>query len=164
MNWREDPQIMAEIQQRGVRGRLIRSAVLWTPLFLAAAVGLLYFFVDTAFLDGAHGGTWVLVVVLAVLATLFGFQSVQSLMDLRAKPVEQAGWVTRRWSRSDSIVMRSHYIRIGKRILRGDTDLLANIKQDDWVEVKFYPHSAVIVWVEKAEPPEGEVLPGGERD
>ena len=35
MNWREDPQIAAEIQQRGVRSRLIRSAVLWTPLFLA---------------------------------------------------------------------------------------------------------------------------------
>ena len=67
--------------------------------------------------------------------------------------------MTRRWSRSDSLVMRSHYLRLGKRILRGDVDLLANIKEDDWVEVTFYSHSAVIVWVEKAVPPEGEEPP-----
>lgn len=159
MNWREDPQIMAEIQQRGVRGRLIRSALLWTPLFLAALTGAVWFFVDTVFLGGDHGGTWVLVVVLIILATLFGFQSIQSLLDLRSTPIEESGWVTRRWSRSDSLIMRSHYIRLGKRILRGDVDLLVNIKEEDWVEVKFYPHSAVIVWVEKALPPEGEAPP-----
>jgi hypothetical protein len=159
MNWRDDPQIAAEIQQRGVRGRLIRSAVLWTPLFVATVGATVWFLIDTAFLGGDHGGTWVLVVVLAVLATLFGFQSIQSLLDLRSKPIEESGWVTRRWSRSDSLVMRSHYLRLGKRILRGDVDLLANIKEDDWVDVTFYPHSAVIVWVEKAIPPEGEEPP-----
>jgi hypothetical protein len=159
MNWRDDPQIAAEIQQRGVRGRLIRSAVLWTPLFLATVGATVWFLIDTALLGGDHGGTWVLVVVLAVLATLFGFQSIQSLLDLRSNPIEESGWVTRRWSRSDSLVMRSHYLRLGKRILRGDVDLLANIKEDDWVDVTFYPHSAVIVWVEKAIPPEGEEPP-----
>ena len=154
MNWKDDPEIKAEIAARGVRGRLIRSALLWTPLFLLALFGALYYAVDTI-LGGDHGGTWVLVVVLGVLATLFGFQCIQTLLDLRSEPREERGFVTRRWSRSDSLVMRSHYVRMGKHILRGDVDLLANIKEDDYVEVSFYPHSAVLVWIEKMEPPEG---------
>ena len=51
--------------------------------------GGLWFLIDTAFLGGEHGGTWVLVVVLAVLTTLFGFQSIQSLLDLRSKPTKR---------------------------------------------------------------------------
>lgn len=154
MNWKDDPQVKAEIASRGVHAQLVRSAILWTPLFLLALFGALYFMVDTI-LGGDHGGTWVLVIILAVLATLFGFQCIQSLLDLRGEPKDESGFVTRRWSRSDSIVMRSHYVRLGKHILRGDVDLLANIKEDDYVEVSFYPHSALLVWIEKVDPPEG---------
>lgn len=154
MNWHDDPEILADIKRRGVRSRIIRSAVLWTPLFLAALFGTLYYIFDTA-TGGDHGGTWVLVVVLGVLTALFGFQSVQSVADLRSQPLEEDGFVTRRWSRSDSFVMKSHYIRLGKRILRGDVDLLATIKEKDYVHVTYYPHSAVIVWIDKIPPPEG---------
>lgn len=152
MNWKEDPQVRAEIQARGVRGRILRSAILWTPLFLVSLGADLFYLVDTI-AGGNHGGTWVLVIVLAVLVTLFGFQSVQSLLDLRAAPLESTGVVTRRWARSDSLVLRSHYVRIDNRILRGDADLLAIIKEGDYVEASYYPHSAVIVWIEKRPPP-----------
>ncbi len=154
MNWQDDPEILAEVKRRGVRSRIVRSAVLWTPLFLAALFGTLYYLVDTV-RGGDNGGTWVLVVVLAVLTALFGFQSIQSLLDLRSQPLEEDGFVTRRWSRSDSFVMKSHYIRLERRILRGDIDLLATIKETDYVHVTYYPHSAVIVWIDKMPPPEG---------
>ena len=152
MNWKDDPQIRAEIKARGVRGRLVRSAILWTPLFLLSLGADLFYLVDTI-AGGDRGGTWVLVIVLAVLATLFGFQSIQSLLDLRGAPLESTGLVTRRWARSDSLVLRSHYVRIDDRILRGDADLLANIKEGDYVEASYYRHSAVIVWIERRPPP-----------
>ena len=152
MNWQDDPQIRAEIKARGVRSRIVRSAVLWTPLFLISLGAALFYLFDTV-LGSSHGGTWVLVIVLSVIATLFGFQSVQSLLDLRAAPLETTGLVTRRWARNDSLVLRSHYVRIDNRILRGDSDLLANIKEGDYVEASYYPHSAVIVWIERRPPP-----------
>jgi hypothetical protein len=153
MNWQEDDELRIEMKKQSVRSRIMRSAILWTPLFLVSLGAALFYLFDTA-TGGGHGGTWVLVVILAVLATLFGFQSIQSLMDLRAAPQSTAGFVTRRWSRSDSFVMKSHYVRIEKRILRGDLDLLDSIVEDDYVQVSFYPHSAVIVWLEKTPPPE----------
>jgi hypothetical protein len=154
MNWKDDPQIRAEIKARGVRSRLLRSAILWTPLFLISLGAALFYLFDVI-LGGDHGGTWVLVIVLAILATLFGFQSLQSLLDLRSAPLETTGLVTRRWARNDSLVLRSHYVRIDSRILRGDHDLLANIKEGDYVETSYYQHSAVIVWIEKRPPPPG---------
>ena len=107
-----------------------------------------------AFLGGDHGGTWFLVIVLLVLTVLFGFQSVQSFLDYIGDPRVESGFVTRRWSRSDSLVIKAHYMRLGKMILRGDQMVLDGIREGDYVEATFYPHSAVLVWVEKKEPPE----------
>jgi hypothetical protein len=163
MNWQKDDELRFEMKKRSVRSRIVRSALVWTPLFLACLGGGLYYVVDTL-AGGDHGGTWVLVVILGILTLLFGFQSFQSLLDLRAEPHVDTGFVVRRWSRSDSFVMKSHYIRLEKRILRGDVDLLDGIKEDDYVQVRFYPNSAVLVWVEKLAPPstaDGEgVAPG----
>ncbi len=148
MSWEHDPEIAAKLIEHRVRNGLIRSAVIWTPLFLVTAGGCLFYIADQVFsLD--KGGTWFLVVVLAVLALLFGFQAFQALLDLRASPEEESGTVSRRWSRSDSLVMRSHYIRIGDHILRGDLLLLDGVKEGDEVRVRYFPHSAVLVAVEK---------------
>jgi hypothetical protein len=153
VNWQDDPEVREAMRAHSVRNRLIRSAIIWTPLFMASLAGALFYVFDTA-TGGDRGGTWVLVIVLGVLATLFGFQSIQTLLDLRSNPESEAGEVTRRWSRSDSLIMKSHYIRLGKRILRGDADQLFDIKDGDWVEVSFYAHSAVIVKVAKVPKPE----------
>ncbi|MGE3074726.1 MAG: hypothetical protein AB7N24_01245 [Dehalococcoidia bacterium] len=153
MNWQDDPMLARERYHSGVRNRLLRSLVIWGPLFLAAAAGLIFFTIDRAFLGGDHGGTWFLVVVLAILTTLFGFQSIQSLLDLIGEPEKLTGTVTRRWARSDSFVIKTHYIRVGKNILRGDQFVLDGIKEGDTVEATFYPKSAVLIWVEKQVPP-----------
>jgi hypothetical protein len=44
-------------------------------------------------------------------------------------------------------------MRLGAKIFRGDAYLLADIRENDEVEVTFYPHSALLVWVEKIQAP-----------
>jgi hypothetical protein len=61
--------------------------------------------------------------------------------------------VTRRWARSDSFVIKTHYIRLEQKILRGDQLILDGIREGDWVEATYYPHSAVLVSVEKRDAP-----------
>jgi hypothetical protein len=153
-DWQDDPLIRQQLRARQVRNGIIRSAVLWTPLFLLSGFGLVWFFIDVL-TGGHHGGTWFLVIVLLVITVLFGSQSVQAVLDLRDRPRTVTAMVARRWSRSDSIVMRSHYIRLDtKQILRGDPDFLADVKEGDRVEVSYYPHSAVITALERL-PKEG---------
>ena len=64
-----------------------------------------------------------------------------------------------RWSRSDSLVVRSHYVRIdGKNIFRVDRAIHGDLDEGDYVHIRFYPHSATIVDIEKVPAPP-DVLP-----
>ncbi|MCC6381528.1 MAG: hypothetical protein IT304_03420 [Dehalococcoidia bacterium] len=147
MSWEDDPQIQQARRERAVRMGIVRTALIWTPFFLVTGGAFLFFLYDQLF--GEERGTWFLIVVLAGFATLFGFQSLQAVFDLFGQPKEVRGVVTRRWARSDSFVFRTHYVRIGGRILRGDRDLLMDVKAGDEVTVRYYPHSAVIVALER---------------
>ena len=162
MTWQDDPAIQAEMHRQGVRGRVLRSAIIWTPICALFALLLLFYFADTLFNGGDRGGTWVLVVVLAIVTSLFGFQAMQAVLDLASEPRTKTGEVSRRWSRTDSFVMRSHYIRLEKHILRGDAYQLAGISEGDYVEVTFYPHSATLVWAEKVARPDQESASDGD--
>ncbi len=157
MTWQDDPEVQRQIRINAARGKVLRSTVLWMPLFLVTAGALLWFTYDRAFNDGDNGGTWFLVVILAIVTLLFGFQAIQSLVDYLGEPTIERGVVTRRWARNDSLVLRTHYVRIGKRILRGDAYVLDNIKEGDYVEVTFYPNSAVLIWAERKEEPQATV-------
>ena len=153
-NWKDDPAIQEAMHRRGVRGRILRSALLWTPLFVLFLLLFVFYLWDTALNSGDHGGSWALVVIIGVMTALFGFQSTQALMDLFGNPSSRTGMVTRRWSRSDSFIIKSHYIRLGKQILRGDEFQFAGVKEGDYVDVTYYTHSAVVIWLEKVAPPE----------
>ena len=153
MNWQDDPEIVRATQRAQVRGRLLRSTLIWGPPFLASAGALVFFGYDRAFGGSEYGSTWFLVIVLTVFSVLFGFQAIQSLLDYFGEPEVSTGFVTRRWARSDSLVMRTHYVRVGKQILRGDLLLLDGIREGDYVEATYYPHSAVLLWIEKKEAP-----------
>jgi hypothetical protein len=157
MNWQDDPEFEAIRRLHQVRNGLIRAAIIWTPLFLATLGACIFYAIDTA-TGGNHGGTSVLVVVLGIAAFLFGFQSIQALLDLFGEPAEETGFVQRRWARRDSFVFQTQYIRLDKRILRGDQLLLADIKETDYIRARFYPHSSVLVEVEKLVPPGEEGL------
>lgn len=155
MNWQDDPELEHIHRLNEVRKGLIRTAVIWTPLFLAALAGCIFYAVDTA-TGGSHGGSWVLVVILGIAAFLFGFQSIQALIDLFGEPAEETGYIQRRWARRDSFVFQTQYIRIDKRILRGDTLLLADIKEADYVHVRFYPHASVVIEIDRLPPPSND--------
>lgn len=155
MNWQDDPELQKQVARQQVRGRLLRSVIIWGPPFLLAAGALVFFAIDR-FVLHEYGATIFLLVVLGILTALFGFQAIQALLDYMGDPVSETGKVTRRWARSDSFVIKTHYIRIGKRILRGDQVILDGINEGDWVEATYYPHSAVLIDVEKRTPPEEE--------
>lgn len=157
MNWQNDLELAAQTEAARARGRLLRSAIFWGPLFLAIFVLFVFFLFDRAFTGGDHGGTWFLVGFLALLSFLFGFQAAQAVLDLLGGIQETTGIVTRRWSRSDSLVMRSHYVRLdNRRILRVGAEFHGDIREGDTLKVKFYPHSAVAVWVDRLPPPKEE--------
>lgn len=155
MNWQSDPELLRKSQESSVRGRLLRSTILWGPPFLIAAGAWLFFTYDRVIGGSEFGSTWFLVIVLTILSLLFGFQAIQSFLDYIGKPDTKEGFVTRRWARSDSLVMRTHYVRVDKMILRGDQIILDGIKEGDYVEANYYAKSAVLVWIEKKEAPEG---------
>jgi len=140
-----------------VRAGLRKSAIIWTPPFLACA-GLFLFFLGDRIIGGDRG-TWFLMAVLVIGAVLFGSQSIQSILDLAGKPRHLAGEVTRRWARADSLVVRTHYMRVGKNILRGDKEILDAIKAGDLVAVDYFPHSGVVISVEKQEKPVAAATP-----
>lgn len=155
MNWQDDSELMARQMRSHARFRLMRSAVIWTPLFVLAGSALVFFTVDRAFYDGDRGGTWFLVVVLTIFTVLFGFQSIQALLDLLGEPQTMTGRVVRRWSRTDSLVVRSHYIRMDtKQIFQVDRVLHGEVAEGDVLTLEYYPHSAILIALEKIPPEE----------
>lgn len=158
MNWNHDSQLQLAMQEARVRRGLWINTIIWMPIFIIA-FALLVFFVADLVLDLDKGGTVFLCVVLAILSGLFGFQGMQSVLDLAGKPKEITGWITRRWARSDSFVIKTHYIRIEKNIFRVERALHGDVEEGDYVRVRFYPHSAVIIEIQKVAPPEGEEVP-----
>ena len=134
---------MSAERERGVRMGIIRSAVLWSPFFAASFGALLFFLVDR--LTGGDRATIFLLVVLSILSLLFGFQAMQSILDVFAAPHTRTGVVTRRWAKRDSLVMKTHYLRVEGTILRADEDLVMEIKEGDEVEVRYYRHSGVLL-------------------
>ena len=155
MNWKDDPEINKQLDRRRAHSSLVRGAIIWMPLFIVTALAFLYFFFDEA--TGGDKGSWFLVFILLALAVLFGFQGIQPLLDLFTEPEIVTGYVTRRWSRSDSLVVRSHYIRIdNKQIFRIDRDLHGDVKEGDYLRIEHHSHSATVIEVEKLAKPAAE--------
>jgi hypothetical protein len=159
-----DPLIRRTHQERRARNGLLRNAVIWLPLFTVTGGALLYFLFSK--LTGGDSGTWFLIVVLSILSFLFGYQGIHALLDLIHGDTTTEGLVTRRWARTDSLVMRSHYIRLdGNEIFRIDNLYHGEAKAGDYVRVRYYPRSAVVIELEKIEVDRDEsaALPEGDR-
>jgi hypothetical protein len=138
--------------ESSARGSVLRTAAFYTPLFLGAvAVALII-------LLGVWDGGPVLLVIMLILAVLFGYQSIQSLRDLREQPRTTRGPVRRIWSKMDLFITRSHYIAVDRSIFRipveAHFDLREEAKrlraanlEDDYlieVEVVHYPHTGTV--------------------
>jgi len=157
-DWKDDPDIQQQMRERAVRNGLVRTVVIWSPLFLLTFAALLFFLVDV--IVGGGRGTWFLVAVLLLFSTLFGFQAIHALLDLFGEPHAETALVTRKWARNDSLVLRTHYIRLeGGQILHGERDLVGDLKAGDKVRVRYYRHSAVVVELERLKPERPPVDP-----
>jgi hypothetical protein len=153
MDWQTDPELARVEMERRARNGLIQTAIIWMPLFLITFGGLLYALIGKLFFDG--GATWFFIVVLSILSFLFGFQGIQAVRDLIGGEQTIRSFVTRRWARTDSFVMRSHYIRLeNKQILRIDRVFHDDVDAGDFVELRYYPHTSVVIECKKLKSPE----------
>lgn len=131
-----------EPHRPSARASLVRSALLYTPLFLALLTALGFVVRELAMDPG--GGAVAAVVIVALLALLTGYQSAQTLRDLVAKPVETEGVVQRKWRRSDLFVMQSHYLLVDRHVFRVEPTDFIELEVDDTVSIIHYPHTDTV--------------------
>jgi hypothetical protein len=140
------------------RNALLRSALFYTPLFIITLAGVI------GIVTGLFQGGWLLLIISAIAALLFGYQSIQALRDLHAnRIITTQGPVSRIWSKMDLFISRSYYINVNRNIFRipiqAYWDLREEAKrmradgtdQDYRIEVKVehYPHTGNVVSVDR---------------
>lgn len=150
-DWSKDPALQEEIRSQGLRGGLIRTAVIWTPISLLLVGALIFFTYDE--ITGGDRGSWFFVGVLTLLSVLSVTMGGAALLDLAGSPAVIEGYVKRSWTRTDSFVVRSHYIKIDKQILRVDKLLHGDVGEGDYLRVEFYKHSSIVIRLQKVAPP-----------
>ncbi len=126
------------------RRTVIRTAIVYTPLLIGALL---------ATLAALAGGAIVLVVILALVSILLGFQSVGALRDLRSEITETRGAVRRRWSRRNFLFWQSHYIHVGGTIFTIEKLPYEIIKPGDDLVIKHYPHTGTVEGLGIVRPP-----------
>ncbi len=137
------------------RGRLIRDAIFYTPIFAVCAVVLLL--MVAGIVDRAIVG----MVLLAIVTFLFGYQSIQTLRDLGTRPGLVEGAVTRRWTKRDGFVVKTHYVAVNKAIFRIPVDAYLDLKTGDLVRIEAYPHTGLVLRCDRTGRPEPEAPPVG---
>lgn len=153
--WASDPEVLLALEESRVRRGLWTNTIIWMPLFIVF-LGLFLFFLGDLIFDFGKGGTVFLLVIIGGLGGLFGFQGLQSVFDLIGKPRELEGFISRRWARSDSFVLKSHYIRMDKNIIRIERAFHGDLQEGDYVRIRYYPHSSVLVHADRIPAPEGQ--------
>lgn len=141
----------------GARRAVLWSAGLYTPPFFAALGGFLFLLADGLASDGDFFVP--LMVLLAALSLLLGYQSIQALRDLRSAPHTTTGQVTRKWKRSEAILWGSHYVRVSSaaeprpgrdRIFSLDVVEWMGLEEGNRVTVRYYPHTGSVESIERA--------------
>jgi len=135
------------------RGRLIRDAIFYTPIFVLCAVVLLLMIAGV--IDRAIIG----MVLLAIVTFLFGYQSIQTLRDLSTKPGTFEGPIARRWTKRDGFVVKTHYVAVNKAIFRIPVESYLDLKPGDVVRIEAYPHTGLVLRCERTGRPEPEPPP-----
>ena len=134
---------------RAARSSLVRTALVFTPMFLLSLGGIGLVILNLV-REGASGLIFTLV-LLALAASLTGYQSFQSLRDLRISPHVSRGVITRKWSRADLFIMRSHYIYVDRSVFKVTPLIYAELEEGDSVSVTHYPHTSTVISVELEE-------------
>jgi hypothetical protein len=142
------PELQAE--GNSARRAVIRDAIIYTPLMLGG-LGLLAWMLAVR-LFGDREPSWVLFGVVTAVTLLVGFMSTASLRDLKTGAQEVTGPITKKWRRTDSLFVRSHYFAVGGKILHVNTVDWHLHDEGDNVTVRFYPRTGAVVSVERIKP------------
>ena len=147
-----------ELETPGDRGRggVVRDAVLYTPLAVAGLGFLIWMLAVRLF--GDREPSWVLFGVVTAVTLLVGFMSQASLRDLASGPKTVSGPITKKWRRTDSLFVRSHYFAVGGKILHVDPVEYQLHNEGDSVSIRYYPHTGSVSSVEDVKEP--APLPG----
>jgi hypothetical protein len=141
-----------ETTSSSARFAIVRGALIYTPLFVASGGGFIVVLV--LLMGGGEPGLLVTLVIAGLAALLTGYQSIQSLRDLAAQPRTSRGSIRRKWSRSDFLIARSHYIYVEKTVFKVDPITFVELEEGDAVSVLHYPHTNTVLSVgtEESEP------------
>jgi hypothetical protein len=133
-------------QRASARASIIRSAVLFTLLFLLVLAAFIYALRGFV---AAPGSGIVGLVIVGFVTLLIGYQSAQSLRDLAARPAETRGAVRRKWRAADFLFFfRGHYLMVEKDVFRVKASDFLEIGEGDIVSVVHYPHTGAVVSLE----------------
>ncbi len=139
------------------RRRLVRDAIIYTPIFVAVLVAWAVALAGVI-RQGGGGGVFLLV-LLTLVALLVGFQSLQSLRDLRSTLVTSEGEVRRKWRRAEFLLFPAYYLYLNRNVFRITPLTYHQVQPGDFVAVLHYPHTSTVVSVTRLR--RSETRPGG---
>lgn len=127
------------------RRSVMRSAVVWTPIFIASSALAVAFALIA--LDDSPGA-WISFAIAALVALLSGVSALGALRDLYTVPIETKGKIERKWRKSDILVFRGHYVMVRKRVFRIPRELYdAMPEAGASIAIQHFPHSnAIVAW------------------
>jgi uncharacterized protein (DUF58 family) len=129
------------------RRRLIRDSAIYTPVLVIAVAA--WGASLAAVVSAGGGGGIFLLLLLTIAVFLAGFQSVQSLRDLRSSPVTSEGPVTRKWRRAEFLLFPAYYLYVNRSIFKVPPLSYREVEQGDVVAVTHYPHTATVIEVKR---------------
>lgn len=132
LEWREDH-----------RKQVVRRALIYTPgaivltgLAVWAALGL--------------WSTIIMFVIVVIAAIAIDIEAVAALRDLGSRPMTTTGLIQRSWNKSRFLFFgRVDYLIVERRLFEISPLTAAELKRGDEVQVQHWPHSNVIVSLER---------------
>ncbi|MEX2245771.1 MAG: hypothetical protein WEC75_03710 [Dehalococcoidia bacterium] len=135
--------------EAAARAALRRSLVIYTVLFLAAA--LVVYYIAT---NRESNFAFVSLSIVGVVALLLGYYVWQHFRDLSAALVESEGVIVRKWTRADLIVaMQGYYIAVNRTVYRVRPEEYLHLREEMYVKIVHFPHTLNIVSVHEVRDP-----------
>ncbi|PZC43090.1 MAG: hypothetical protein DK306_002156 [Chloroflexi bacterium] len=130
-------------QLQKARRQIIRSTLIWLPIFVLFA-SIAVFFLVRALTE--ESGAWIGFAIVGLIALLTMPLLIAALQDLRAAPIETEGQLARKWRKSDFLIAKAHYVMVGKRVFRLDSHTWLQMPDvPARVHVLHYPHTNTLV-------------------
>ena len=145
--------------REGAHQSVVRSAAIWTPIFITSTALSVAF----ALIALDSPGAWVSFAIAALVALLSGVSALGALRDIYAEPILTTGVIQRKWRKSDAFIFRGHYILCQKRVFRIPRKIYDELPEvGASVLLEHYPHTSALTAWAKASTEQTE--PAGDED